>query len=198
MPVAAVASDVPIDLPEGAGKAMEVLLRWRRPQNPGRYELGLRLLEGSGINGTREVTIVSMLVDIPGHLNAVTDDGEADPTDASPLDASEREIDPHEAATGGTVRCTVDRSKSSSVAWFAGGYPFFKDVAFLKTNSTVPLAAARAPASDGGDPSDLLMHVVVHRGVLSGRGEQADRASLPEPDQHRSFAVCAICSRAGG
>ena len=152
VPITADGSVIPLPLPEGAGKAMEVLLRWGRPQNPGTYELGLRLLEGSGVNGTREVTIVSMLVDIRPHA------------DVRGLDP--RGVDPQGAAdTEGTVRCSMDRSNSSSVARFAAGYPFFKDTTFLITNATVPLAAARAPPGTG-DPSDLLIHVVVDHSVI--------------------------------
>ena len=37
----------PLSLPEGAGKAMEVLVQWERPTAAGRYEFGLRLFEGA-------------------------------------------------------------------------------------------------------------------------------------------------------
>jgi sucrose-6-phosphate hydrolase SacC (GH32 family) len=128
-------SAVPLALPAGAGKAMEVMLRFRRPQRAGSYELGLRLLESTGLNQTHEVTIVSMLVDT---------------TDT-------------DAADGGTVTCVVDRSQSSSVAMFAGGYPFFKHTGMMHTNATVPLAAAGSGLGEGAseEDGDLLMHVVV-------------------------------------
>jgi hypothetical protein len=137
-----------LTLPAGSGSTMEVIVRWARPSIPGQYELGVRLLEGAGGNGTTEVTVVSMVVDI----------------------LSQGQV------SEGKVECMVDRRLASSLAHFAGGYPFF-DKPFLRKNATVPLSAV---------PEELLsMHIVVDKSIvesffLGGLSRQTGRV-YPHP-----------------
>lgn len=143
------ADPIRLELPPGAGNQMEIIVRWVWPTVPGVYELGLRLLEGDGLTGRpREVTVISATVTI------------------GQLEGEEKE---------NGVLCVVDRRASSSLATFAGGYPFFHDTAFLRTNATVP----RGKVVNSGDDT-LLMHVVVDHSIieaffLDGRSRMTSR-----------------------